>query len=73
MHLSDGIRHDSDLKVNCMADERHADENTAATDFPGESKRAGSTRGNENYGGTKEQKIDSTSSEAEKNNDQQNR
>ncbi|MBJ6120849.1 hypothetical protein JAO74_03470 [Sphingomonas sp. BT553] len=56
-----------------MADERHADENTAATDFPGESKRAGSTRGNENYGGTKEQKIDSTSSEAEKNNDQQNR
>ena len=43
-----------------MADDHQADAGTAEADFPGRSKRACSTSGNENSGGTKEQKVDPT-------------
>jgi len=53
-----------------MADDHQADANTAEADFPGKSKRTGSTSGDENYGGTKEQKVDLIPQDVRKSHDQ---
>lgn len=49
-----------------MADDHQADAGADERNFPGRSKQAGSTSGNENYGGTKEQKTDPTPPDVKK-------
>jgi hypothetical protein len=43
-----------------MPEDHQVEKDGAQINFPGKSKRAGSTSGDENYGGTKEQKVDPT-------------